>query len=341
MNRIDRRQFLGATGALLVAPLYAGAQPRLTKARIGWLSSGASRPEELFSTPWARAFVQQLAELGWVEGRNLEFVPRGAGGNPKLFEPLAAELVAQKPDLIFAPVANAALAAKNATRDIPIVFALGGDPVAIGLVASLGRPGGNVTGPSTHGLEAVGKRLELFRELVPSARKLGELLSFPDGQESAWQSLAPWQAQYHKELARVAGTLGMEVVVVNASSNARIEGAIQELVRQHVDGFWGWFTPPLDEHHVVRAVNAARLPSSWATFEAVEAGGLLCRTVRFEEYFRQAAVYANKILRGAKPADLPVEQPTKIEVAINLKTAKALGLKIPQVVLLRADRVIE
>ena len=228
-----------------------------------------------------------------------------------------------------------ALAVKKLTRDIPVVFAIAPDPVSLGLVDSLAKPGGNVTGPAMHSVEIVGKRLQLLKESVPSIRKIGVLLAgSPD-------KVGPWEAQSIKEFEHVAREIGLEVVSAWAPTPDDIGDAIKELSRQKADSFYGWLIFFPQRQSIVQHVNAARLPSAFVALEYVEAGGLIWTGVSLEELHRHAARYVDRILRGNKPADFPVEAPTKIEVAINLKTARALGITVPQSMLLRADRVIE
>jgi putative ABC transport system substrate-binding protein len=330
---MDRRTFLAGTGAvLLVAPLAAEAQQAAKVARIGYLSTN------LATSPHLReAFRQGLRDLGYVEGRNLVIEYRDAEGKVERLPALAAELVALKVDVIVAAAGNhLALAAKQATRTLPIVFAAASDPVAFGLVTSLARPGGNVTGTSVLSAELVGKRLELLTQAVPGVSRVA-ILWLPGalGERTDKDML--------KEADVVARALGVQLQVVEVRHPAEFDRAFSDMTRARAGALT--VLPSnmfLREHR--RLVDLAakhRLPAVYTVKEYVDAGGLMAYGPNLADVVRRAATYVDKILKGAKPADLPVEQPTKFELVINLKTAKALGLTIPPSVLGRADQTIE
>lgn len=329
---MNRRDFVHLAGGLFVASLAAHAQNR-KKARICVLIH--TNPEG--TRHLMAAFIDRLAELGWTDGKNVEFLVRYAEGDPGRHALLVAEVMGQKPDVIYAPFGPFALATKKQTAELPIVFSIVDDPVAMGLVAALARPGGNATGVTTRGREFSGKQLQILREVVPTLRRIGVtgLVSTPEHRATL------------EEVGRVAAKLGVEVVeVVKAqwalSDSAAFGPAIAELVRQRVDAILGltYLIYPL-HREFVQHVAHAKLPAMYDAEEFVRAGGLMSLSVSFADRYREAANYVDRILRGAKPADLPVQEPTRFVFAINLKTAKALGLRIPQSILARADRVIE
>jgi len=329
---MDRRDTVLALLALGAAPLAAEAQQAAKIARIGYLTSSQGvnpHPPE--------AFRQGLRDLGYVEGRNLVIEYRDAEGNADRLPALAAELVALKVDVIVAaPGTRAALTAMQATRTLPIVFASVADPVASGVVTSLARPGGNVTGLSSLGPELVGKRLELLTQAVPGVSRVA-VLWFPGalGERTDKDML--------KEAEAAERALGLRLQVVEARGPADIDRAFLDMTRAHAGALT--VLPSnlfLREHR--RLVDLAaknRLPAVYTSREYVDAGGLMSYGPNGADLFRRAATYVDKILKGAKPGDLPVEQPTKFELVINLKTAKALGLTIPQSVLAHAYEVIQ
>jgi len=328
---MDRRTFLSTlTGGLLAAPLAAEAQQADKVARIGWLGN-----DPVSSAPLREAFRQGLRDLGYVEGRNVVIEYRDAEGKLERLPALAAELVALRVDVIVAGSTGLARAAKQATRTLPIVL-VAGDPVMSGLVTSLAQPGGNVTGlASSAAPDIVGKWMELLKQAVPGVSRVAVL----------WQPGV--QGQQDKDMlkrAEVAGqALGVRLQFVEARGPADIDRAFSDMTRAHA----GALTVLLSNMFVVerrRLVDLAaknRLPVMYQAREFVDAGGLMAYGPNFADIFRRAATYVDKILKGAKPGDLPVEQPTKFELVINLKTAKALGLTIPQSLLQRADHVIE
>ena len=328
---IDRRAFLG-TLALLAAPRRAEAQGAAKIARIGYLTAAnpAANPHT------HEAFRQGLRDLGYVEGHSVVIEYRDAGGKFEQLPALAAELVALKVDVIVAPTTPTVLAAKQATRTIPIVFATAGDPVTSGLVSSLARPGGNATGLSVLAPELVGKRLELLAQAVPGGSRAALL----------WQPGAMGE-RTGKDLlkeAEVAGrALGVRIQFVEARGPEDFDRAFSDITRAHAGALTvlpsNMFTN--ERRRLVDLAAKNRVPTVYPAREFVDAGGLMAYGTNIADLYRRAATYVDKILRGAKPADLPVEQPTKFELVINLKTAKALGLTIPPSVLARADQVIE
>src|SRR5262245_2933225 len=321
----------GLALGLLAAPLAAEAQQTGKVPRIGFLSltSPSDRP------PLLDAFRQRLRELGWVEGQSIVVDYRYAEGRVDRLPDLAAELVRLKVDLIVASAGTqAATAAKNATETIPIVMIAVRDPVGNGLIASLARPGGNVTGVSgTAGLEWVAKQLELLKETVPKIRRVA-ILSNPT---NAYHQLAIREANV------AARSLGVQLQLLEARGPNEFDGAFAAMAKERVGALLVLSDAMLNSHRTRLADLAARsrLPAAYGVGESVEAGGLMSYGPSFLDLFRRGATFVDKILKGAKPADLPVEQPTKFELVINAKTAKALGLTIPPSLLRRADEVIQ
>jgi putative ABC transport system substrate-binding protein len=314
---------------LLATPLAAEAQAPPKVPRIGFLSvlSLTDNPYEL------EAFRQGLRELGYVEGQNIAIEYRFAGGRPELLPALAAELVRLKVDVIVTAASAAPEAAQRATNTIPIVFAVVGDPVAVGLVASVARPGGNITGLSSMGPEVVGKQLQLLKEVAPKVSRVA-VLQNPSNQSH------PFVLRQAEGAAR---TLGLQLHIVQAGNAPEIDAAFAKMRGQRAGGVLvlrdGFF---LAQRAQIAALAAKdRLPSVYGLRGQAEAGGLMAYGAITPHMYRRAATYVVKILKGAKPADLPVEQPTTFELIINLKTAKALGLTIPQSLLQRADEVIQ
>ena len=332
MNRVQRRQFLIAAGGLLAAPLAAEAQQAAKVARIGYLS-----PKVADSLHLRDAFLQGLRDLGYVEGRNVAIEYRDAEGKLERLPALAAELVALKVDVILAEGGTLGpRVAMKATTTIPIVFAGAGDPVGSGLVASLARPGGNVTGLAGVSPELVGKRLELLKQAVPGVDRVAVLR-----QPTA---LGERVAKDMLKAADVAArALGVQPQFVEARGPDEFARAFSDMTSARAGALT--LLPAnmfLREHR--RLVDLAaknRLPAVYTSREFVDAGGLMSYGANQPDLFRRAATYVDKILKGAKPGDLPVDQPTKFELVINLKTAKALGLTIPQSVLAQADEVIQ
>ncbi len=314
---------------LLMAPLAADAQQPAKVPRIGLLSPFSPSDAAL----WHQAFRQGLRDLGWVEGKNVSIEYRYAEGRTDRLPDLAADLVRLKVDIIVVSVTTDALSAKKATGTIPIVMASVGDPVASGLVASLARPGGNITGLSQIAPELVGKRLELLKEIVPKLSRVAVL----------WRPEADSSPLAWKESQLPARALGLQLHSMEVRSSDDFDKAFEDATRARA-GALAVTPDPLFVRNLKRIAALAaksRLPSIFHLREFADSGGLLTYGVDRSDMFRRAATYVDKILKGAKPGDLPVEQPTKFELVINLKTAKALGLTIPQSVLMRVDEVIQ
>jgi putative ABC transport system substrate-binding protein len=330
---MDRRDTVLALLALGAAPLAAEAQPAAKVARIGYLTPN------LASNPLLRdAFLQALRDLGYVEGRNLAIEYRDAEGNLERLPALAAELVALKVDVIFVGGGTrVTLAAMQATKTVPIVFTDVGDPVSSGLVTNLARPGGNVTGLSSLGPELVGKRLELLKQAVPGVNRIAVLfLPGALGERTDKEMLTAADV--------AARSLGVQPQFVEAARDPdEFARAFSDMHSARAGAVTVLPSNRFRREHrrLVDLAAENRLPAVYTSREFVVAGGLMSYGANEPDLFRRAATYVDKILKGAKPGDLPVEQPTKFELVINLKTAKALGLTIPQSVLARADEVIQ
>jgi ABC-type uncharacterized transport system substrate-binding protein len=329
---MDRRVFIGTIGlGALAVPLTAGAQQAAKIVRIGYLAVNPA------ATPRLRdAFLQGLRDLGYVEGRNVVIEDRSAKGKPELIPPLAAELVALKVDVIVTSGTPQASAAKHATRSIPIVFADVSDPVTSGLVTSLARPGGNITGLSLLAPDLVGKCLEQLKQAVAGINRVAVL----------WQPGALGERTEQvmlKEAGVAARALGMRPQFVEARGPENFDRAISVMSRARAEALTVLSTPMFvsERGRLVALAAKHRLPVVYPLREFVDAGGLMAYGPNAVDSYRRAATYVDKILKGAKPADLPVEQPTKFELVINLKAAKALGLTIPLSLLQRADEVIQ
>ena len=328
---MNRRKSIIALVAFGAAPFAAEARQAAKIARIGYLATNPATSQHL-----REAFLQGMGDLGYVEGRNLVIEYRDAEGKVERLPALAAELVALKVDVIVASGTLAALAAKQATRTLPIVFSPAGDPVGSGLVTSLARPGGNVTGLSAFAPELVGKRLELLKQAVPGVSRVAVL----------WQPGAFGERVEMDTLKRVevaARDLGVPLQFVEARGPADFDRAFSDMTRARAGALTVLATNMFnsERRRLVELAAEKRLPALYSARELVDAGGLMSYGANLAELNRRAATYVDRILKGAKPADLPVEQPTKFELIINLKTANALGLTIPQSVLGRADEVIQ
>ena len=322
-----RREFITLVGGALVAwPGAARAQQPAMRV-IGYM--GVTTPAD--GGERTTAFVRQLQELGWVDGRNVTFEYRWAEGRGERYTEIATEFVRLKVDVIVT-AGGAVLATKQATSVIPIVFAVANDPVGSGLVASLARPGGNVTGLSLQFTDVAGKRLELLRETVPGLRRLGIMANVG----------YPGAVIESREVQAMARTLGLEIARVEIERPHDIPTVFRTL-RSRADALYVCADPLLGTHRtwINSLALAARVPTMHGNREHVEAGGLMCYGANFADLYRRAAHLVDKVLRGTKPADIPVEQPTKFDFVINLKTAKALGLEIPPTLLARANEVIE
>jgi len=324
-----RREFITLLGRAAAAwPLAARAQQAGKLPTIGFL--GANTPSA--DSQRTAAFVQRLRELGWIDGRGIAIEYRWAEGRPERAAEIAAEFVRLKVDVIVAGGTAPAIAAKQATSVIPIVFAVAGDPVGTGLVTSLARPGGNVTGMSMQKTDLGGKRLELLREVAPALHRLAILANVG----------SPAVVPELREIQAGAGTLGLDVTTLEIRRAEDIAPAFEAL-KGRAEALFVCGDPLVDTNRIriITLALAARLPTISDFREYVEAGGLMSYGPNFPDLFRRAADLVDKILRGAKPGDLPVEQPTKFDLILNLTTAKALGLTIPESFLLRADEVIE
>jgi putative ABC transport system substrate-binding protein len=333
---MQRRYFISLFGGAAIAwSLAARAQQATKVPRIGFLSPGRSQlPDPIFNM--LNAFLQGLHELGYTEGQNLAIERQFANGSSDRLRELAAELVRRKPDIIVAFSTTAARPAKQASGTIPIVAIGMADPVADELVASLARPGGNVTGTTFLGPELVAKRLQLLREVVPGLSRVAAL----------WHPHAYSErtmAGALKEVEAAARSLGMQLQLVPADSPDDIAGAFAAMNRERAEALIVLPSPMLfgEYGRIVSMTANSRLPAMGAAREFVDVGGLMSYGVNLPDLAKQTATYADKILKGATPAELPVQQPTKFELVINLKTAKELGLTISRDFLLVADDVVE
>jgi putative tryptophan/tyrosine transport system substrate-binding protein len=326
---VKRRELLTLLGGAAVAvPLSARAQQK-TMPVIGFLGAGSPEP----ATPDVAAFRQGLNEIGYVEGISIAVEYRWAGNRYDRLPELAADLVGRKVDVIVADGAAPARAAKGTTSTIPIVFAAVGDPVALGLVASLARPGGNVTGVSTLNVELVPKLLELLSELIPQAKVIALLMN----------PSSPNADRIIREAQDAARTKGIELPILKASTESEIDAAFESLAQLQAGGLVIVSDPFFNSRREQNAALALRhaIPAIYPRREFADSGGLISYGASFTAIKRQAGIYVGRILKGEMPADLPVQQPTKYELVINLKTAKALGLTVPQLLLAQADEVIE
>jgi putative ABC transport system substrate-binding protein len=313
--------------SLLIAPLAGEAQRRERLYGIGMLE----RTSMSINAPNVNGFRQGLRELGYVEGKHFVIEYRSADGHDERFPALATELVQLRMDLILTRGTPAALAAKRATRTIPVVITGVGDPVGQGVIVSLAQPGGNITGLSAAVTEIFPKRVQLLKELVPGATRIAALVNMSN------PALPPqW-----KEIERAARSLGMESLLLDVRKLDDIEPAFHAATRQRADALIvGLDTlTQANQRVIVELATKHRLPAMYASTEF--AGGLMAYGVNYPEMYRRAATFAHKILQGAKPADLPVEEPTKFELVINLKTAHALGLTVPPALLLQANQIGE
>ena len=326
---MKRRTFIVSAGLVFAATVSRSAPAQQTKIpHIGFL--GAADPS--VAGPWISAFETRLRELGWVDGRTVAIEYRWAGAQSSQYAAIAADFAARKVDVIVTWASAPVLAAKQATSVIPIVFAAQMDPVGTGVVASVAHPGGNITGLSIQQTDTAGKRLELLRECVPGLRHLAIMVNRG----------APGAVIETREIASDARAAGLDAAVLEIGSAEDIAPTLERLVG-HADALYV-ATDPLVFANRIR-INAlaqdARLPTIYGSREYVDAGALMSYGPNFPDLFRRAAEYVDKVLRGARPADIPIEQPTRFDLVINLKTAKALGVTISPALLLRADEVIE
>ena len=323
MLDMRRREFIGLLGAAAVRPLAAHAQ-QPTMPTIGALVIGNINPEQFW-----REFRQGLRDLGYVEGQNIRFEFRSAEGHLDRLPELAAELVRLKVDIIVTWFTPTAVAAKQATHEIPIVMAETGDPIGTGLVASLPRPGGNVTGIASATAELAGKSVQLIRDMLPRARRVTALANATD----------PFSKPFLEQIKLGGEATGTTINPVRISSS-ELDTAFASMEKDRPDAVI--VQPSLPSRRAAELALKHHIPAvSVPRWFAEEHGGLMSYSARYVELFRKAAVYVDKILKGAQPADLPVEQPTHFELVINMKTAKALGIDVPPTLLARADDVIE
>jgi putative tryptophan/tyrosine transport system substrate-binding protein len=329
MNRVERRRFLIVAGTFLVAPLVRAQAPRLPL--VGYLNNSSGNE----MSHLAAAFHRGLAEEGYVDGKNVSIEFLWADGRPDRIPGFAADLVRRHAAVIVATGGSPTwVPARAATTTVPIVFSGGSDPVKLGLVASLGRPGGNATGVTSNSIELAAKRLQLLRELVPAATVISVLVNVTKDLDADEQV---------KEMRATARAIGQQIVIVNARGERDFDAAFAKIVRKPAAALLvapaSFFVSKRAQLVTLAAKHA--IPACYAFAEYVDAGGLMSYGDKPTERSRLTGIYTGKILKGAKPADLPVLQPTTFEFALNSKTAKALGIKIPGSLLARADRVIE
>ena len=320
------------TAGLIFAVLViqvASAQQGPRVARVGYLMASHSIEDDALGA----AFARGLEELGYVQSRNIVFEKRAAHGRLERLPSLAAELVRANVDVIVAPALPAALAAIKATSTIPVVFMLVSDPVGAGLAASLSRPGSNATGLSNQSEDVAGKMIELLREAVPTARRLAVLTRTDNpGHNSQWA-----------QAVAAATRLKLTLQRIQVADYDSVDGALREVAGLRSDGLVLLADPIFvsRREHIARAVNAMRLPAIYGFADFTNAGGLMSYGVDLGEQFRRAARHVDRILKGARPGDLPIEQPSTFEFAINIKTAASIGLTLPRELRLRADRLVE
>jgi putative tryptophan/tyrosine transport system substrate-binding protein len=326
---MERRTFIGVIAGSLLAGVFAAEAQQVGKVpRIGFLFFGSPGPSVELD-----AFRQGLRELGYVEGQNIAIMVRFASGRVERLPELAAELVRLKPDVIVTPSTPPSLSAKQATSTIPIVFAGIADPVGAGLIANFARPGGNITGMASSSAELGGKRLELLKEMIPRTSRVAVLYNPADRAN----------VLVLKQLQEAAPALALTLQPLEVRGPREFDGAFVAMTRERAHALFGAAGVLTFEHRktIVDLAAKHRIPTMWGHRQFVEAGGLMSYAVNFYDQVRRAATYVDKILKGAKPGDLPVEQPTKFELVINITAAKAIGLAIPQSLLARADQVIE
>jgi putative ABC transport system substrate-binding protein len=324
-----RRQFIAGLGSAAAWPVVARAQQAVPV--VGLLTS-VSRTSGL---PTFEGFTQGLAETGYVVGRNVTIEPRAAEGDRGRLPALAADLVRRHVTVIVAIGASSARVAKAATQTIPVVFIMANDPVEVGVVPSLNRPSGNLTGVTIVGTELTGKRLELLHQLVPAADPIAMLGGVADTELIQAKT---------KAMQSAASVLGVRLLVLSAVTESEVAAAFATIVEHHAGALVtssGAFRSPAIRDQILSLAGRYAVPTMFARRNPVQMGGLASYGDKTIELFRQAGVYAGRILNGAKPAELPVVQPTKFEFVINLKTAKALGLTIPETLLATADEVIQ
>jgi ABC-type uncharacterized transport system substrate-binding protein len=327
---MKRREFLGVLGGVAAWPVHANAQHPEKVYRLGQLSGGTAASR----IPLLAAFMRGMRDLGYVEGQNLVVEHRYAEGRFEILPALARELLDWKPDALFVSTTPASLAAKAATSSVPIVMVSVADPLRVGLIASLSRPGGNLTGVTNIGAELTGKRMEILKEIVPAASRIAVLIN-PDDQNALVQM---------QDARRAADKLGVRLgPVLHVRVGADLVGLFEAAVGAGAGAALRMIDPLASSlrERTVELAAIRRLPMIYAFREDVVAGGLVSYGTNLPDQYRQAATFVHKIFNGARPADLPVEQPTRFELVINLKTAKALGLTVPDKLLVAADEVIE
>ena len=324
---MKRRAFVSIFGgaAVLASPLLVHAQSAPKVPRLGYLAVGLPSP--------SRAFLEAMHDLGYVEGQNVLVEYRGAEGKPDRLPEMAAELIRLKVDVVFASGTEATFAAKGAAVTTPVVFSVHADPVEAGFVSSLGRPGGMLSGVTLMAPELAGKRLQLLREIIPAASQIAVLVNIAN----------PGMQSTLTRLQEVARTLETKLQIFDARDGNEVERSIAAMPAGRTNALYVSLDPLFFEHRVriVELAAMKRLPTLYDVRDFVHAGGLMSYGPRLADVAERAAVFVDKVIKGAKPAELPVEQPTRFELVINLKTAKALGIMIPQSLLLRADEVIE
>ena len=328
MNKY-RRKLVALASAGLLAPKVFAAPPSKDQYRIGYLTSGQ---QPMGTDPFFEIFKKRLQELGYIEGKNIEITPRWAENSDEKLQSQAAELTGLKPDVIVALGEGSVKALKQATTTIPIIMASSADPVGTNLVASLAKPGGNVTGVATLTVEIAPKTVELLHSVAPKAKRIAVLV--PN---------ASLLSRHLKAMEPAASKFGVTMLPIIAGSPEKIKLAFQAMAKQNAQALIQvqaqlFFS---QRENIVALAASAKLPAIYPIKEYVKAGGLMSYGSSFTARLRLAANYVDKILQGAKPADLPVQQPTAVEVVINLKTARALGITFPQEILLRADEIIE
>jgi putative ABC transport system substrate-binding protein len=325
---ISRRAFIAGAIAVVSAPLANAQKTGETVRRVGYLNAGTPA----MGAPLLDAFRRGLRELGYVEGRNLRIEARWAEGYVERLPRLATELVQLKVDVIVTGGAPQVLAAKHATSTIPIVMVAGADPVALGFAASLARPGGNITGLSNMATETAGKLVQFAHEIVPKATRVAILMSDNPTMKDNWID------------AQKAGKqLKLRLVPVKAKNPEELEGAFASALKEKAEVLVVPADPFFSSQlkRIVELAARRKLPSVWSRSEFVRDGGLISYGPNYTELYRRAAIFVDKIFKGSKPGEIPFEQPTKFELVVNRKTAQALGIKIPQSILLQANEVIE
>jgi putative ABC transport system substrate-binding protein len=324
-----RRSFLLGTASLAAAPLAAWAQPPGKAVRIGRLSPLSAETDK----PFMDSFRQALEGLGWVEGRTFTLVSRFAEGRPDRLPTLAAALVQDGVDLILVGSNPGALAARNATRTVPIVMVTTGDPIGGGIVTSLAHPGGNLTGVTALGGALSAKRLEALKGAVPGVQRVAVLVN----------PVAPYTGPFLKEREAAARDLKLKLQVLEARTRDELSAAFEAMARERAEALMVLTDVMFitERRAIIELATRRRLPAVYFDRQFVDAGGLMFYGASLAHLYRRAAVYVDKILKGVRPADLPIEQPTTFELVVNLKAARAIGVKLPSVFLQRADQVIE